>query len=213
MEIVFAPKPQTTRFKDIDGDRFGRLAVIGYKGPRGNHREWYCKCDCGEVCIVLSNCLLRGETKSCGCLNSEYSRRRKTTHGKTGTRVYGIWKHIITRCTNRRAKAFPRYGGKGVKVCSRWRSFQNFYADMGDPPSRIHSIDRRDNDGDYTPENCRWATPVQQQNNTSRNVKISINGRTQTLAEWCRELRLNYSTVHARLRKRWPVCRAFQIAD
>lgn len=199
--LTFALKPGGTRFKDIEGQLFGRLTVIGYKGLVGNHREWYCLCDCGNVTVVFANTLQNGCTKSCGCLNTELSRERRLTHGKSHTRVYKIWKHVIDRCCNPNATGYENYGGRGITVCERWlSSFENFYADMGEPPTTEHSIDRRNSNGNYTPDNCRWATREEQQNNTTRNHFITIHGRTQTLTEWAKESGIPVGTVVSRLR-------------
>jgi len=126
--------------------------------------------------------------------------KRRKKHGMHTTRVYNIWRSMKDRCTNPNSPSFPRYGGRGVAVCQRWQSFTAFYADMGDPPVGM-SIDRTDVNGNYEPTNCRWATAKQQSNNTRTNTKVTYNGKTQTLAQWARELDLPYHRVVWRHKK------------
>jgi hypothetical protein len=203
--LQFGSKPTKRNFRDIEGQRFGRHVVIGYKGSRnGQHSEWYCKCDCGIIHVVTTNNLLRGTTKSCGCLNSELCGNLKATHGMSRTRVYSTWSNMIGRCTRKSSSSYARYGGAGITVCERWRlSFENFFADMGGPPSADHSIERIDRTRGYEPSNCRWADRTEQQNNREVNHRVTIDGRTQTLAEWCREFGINGSTVRNRIGRGW----------
>lgn len=133
------------------------------------------------------------------------------TVGSMHTRVYSCWHGIIQRCTNPKASGYRRYGGRGIQVCDRWReSFDNFLADMGDPPTPAHSIDRYpDKDGHYEPGNCRWATPKEQGNNTNANRLLTYDGRTQTLSQWADELGVKQNTLNYRLRRGWTLERAF----
>jgi hypothetical protein len=134
-----------------------------------------------------------------------------TTHGMTGTVENWTWKSIKGRCYNKKNPKYPRYGGRGIKVCNEWRdSFMAFRNDMGLRPDNCTSIERVDNDGDYEPSNCKWATRKEQANNTSENILIDYKGKTQTLHQWCDELEMNYSTTYARLFTRdWDVETAF----
>lgn len=126
---------------------------------------------------------------------------KNRTHFKTNTPEYRIWRGMKSRCYNSKERAYPRYGGRGIKICDRWRdSFENFLSDMGERPSKNHSIDRIDNDGGYCPENCRWATRKQQNSNYSRNFMVTYNGVTKTLTSWCEDLNLNYATIHSRIK-------------
>jgi len=184
----------------FEGRVFGRLTVLRRSSRKG---YWWCRCSCGspEKEIQHSN-LTRGSTKSCGCASREASIQRNTTHGKTNTLTYKTWQGMHTRCTNPNYKFFHRYGGRGIYVCERWQSFENFYADMGEKP-RGSSLDRIDNDGPYAPWNCRWATPKKQGRNRSTNKMVTYNGVTKTLIEWAENLDVSYRTLCRRSSMGW----------
>lgn len=158
------------------GQRFGRLLVISQNGPRLS-----CECSCGKSHVIQAGNRLR--IKSCGCLHSAQLSARNKVHGRSKTRAYSIWKQMKARCKNHKLPCFPDYGGRGIRVCDRWiESFESFISDMGEPPSPSHTIDRKDNNGNYEPRNCRWATRRVQNQNTSR-VKINF-----SIAEKIREM-------------------------
>lgn len=203
------PIKLTGRFKDITSQRFGRLVAVELFGRVKHQRvAWKCQCDCGAIAIITANRLVQGLTKSCGCLQKELTRKRFQTHGHSVNRVisptYRTWSALKERCLNPKNKFFKEYGGRGIAVCDSWmNSFESFLRDMGPKPTKRHSIDRIDNDKGYSPENCRWATPTQQARNTRRTVKLTLNGVTHTLADWCEILQIPRSTISGRRKRGW----------
>ena len=143
--------------------------------------------------------LTLGTSKGCGCQRG----RSNTTHGKSRTPTHKIWMGMIKRCRNPKASRYSWYGGRGIKVCERWNSFENFLADMGERPSTRHSLDRIDSNGNYEPNNTRWVVQIVQANNRSNNHKIQAAGKTQTIAQWAKELGIPQTTISARLRRKW----------
>ena len=157
---------------DLTGHQYGRLTVIRRAGHRGKKVIWLCSCKCGGEARPTSANLRNGTTKSCGCLQIETAaaaaRKRSTVHGHNPTGkaspTYNSWHSMRARCTRASHKSYPNYGGRGITVCDRWREFANFLSDMGERPDGM-TLDRIDNDGNYEPLNCRWATASQQQQN------------------------------------------------
>jgi len=151
---------------DVLGRKFHRLTVLARADSQNGNARWQCRCDCGEVVVVSGAKLVNGTTRSCGCLKRRHAADLNRTHGHSRTPSYEIWKAMRQRCTNPRHKDWHFYGGRGIRVCARWDSFENFLADMGPRPSLQHSIDRYPNqNGNYEPGNCRWATAAEQAQN------------------------------------------------
>ena len=199
--------------RDLTGRRFGRLLVVERTDAKTANgiRLWLCRCDCGSTASVRTTCLNAGQTRSCGCLRGESRGNQLRTHGGTGSRVYNAFRSMWDRCANVRSKAYPDYGGRGIRVCERWRSFEAFRNDMGDPPDGF-SLDRIEVNGDYEPTNCRWADDLTQNNNRRSSVPIRIGERSQGLKEWCRELGLPYPSVYSRVRRGWTPSEALGLS-
>lgn len=193
------------RAKVKAGDRYGRLIVLSQK----NSLFWLCRCDCGATKAIrgASLRLTKRPTKSCGCLSVEIMKSRKT-HGMWNSSEYGVWQAMLQRCNNKNNISFQRYGGRGVKVCRRWRKFKNFLEDVGRRPSRKLSLERIDNLKGYKPGNVKWATRKEQQGNTRSNVWITFQGRSMILSDWASEFRLHRKTLGNRLRLGWPMLEA-----
>lgn len=190
--------------RDITGQRFGRLLVIS-KGPnsQGKNRltQWNCVCDCGAARLVSTMNLVRGRAKSCGCLHKEIVAKSKTKHGMVNSGAYKSWAAMWGRCTIKTNGSYRNYGARGVVICERWKSFENFYEDMGDRPEGM-TLDRFPNsDGDYEPGNCRWATRQEQDSNKRTNVYVTWNGKTQTYSQWARELNSDPGVLRSRYLK------------
>lgn len=150
-----------------------------------------------------------GNTQSCGCLRREQQGKQRLTHGLSSSPEYHIWRAIKDRCDNPKMQNYQRYGGRGVRMDPTWReSFEAFYRDMGPRPSAKHSIERRDNAGHYTPENCYWATRIEQGSNKRNNRRLEFRGVTLTVSEWARVIGIPMRTLHARLKAGWSVERA-----
>lgn len=198
--------------ENLIGKTYGRLEVVSFSHRTTKSSFWVCKCVCGKQKVIDAGNLKRSITKSCGCLHKEVFRRITTKHGLSRTKEYFTWQEIRARCYRETHKLFKDYGGRGIKVCERWNDFENFLHDMGDAPSghRI-SIDRVNNDGDYKPSNCRWATSVIQNNNKRTNVFVSVDGVLKTLAQWAIDFGINKQTVYSRIRRGWNYLDSLEI--
>ena len=192
------------KFKDLTGQRFGKLTVIeraeDYITPR-NEREvqWRCKCLCGRECIVRGHSLRNGHTTSCGCAVSDAA----TKHGMHGTRLYNIYMGMNKRCYNKNDTSYSDYGGRGIYVCDEWRGENGFINFMNWALANGYtdelSIDRKNNNGPYSPENCRWTTMTVQANNKRDSVYLTASGETYTLAQWEAASGTNQDTIRSRL--------------
>ena len=173
------------------------------------------KCDCGLIKKINIYNVSNSHTKSCGCLNKEVLIKNKTTHGHCRkmkvSKEYTTWQALRNRCYAEKDLSYKDYGERGIIVCDRWNeSFENFYKDMGDAPSKKHSIDRIDNNGNYEPSNCRWATKTEQNRNTRRNNYITYNGETKCVSEWAEIIGLSVATIYLRInRRKWSIEKAF----
>lgn len=200
-ELVFKEKPTDPRFQDLTNLIFGRLKVLGFAGSDlSNHKAWFCKCKCGNVVKSQAGLMKAGRIVSCGCFHNERRIEVNLKHGfsKRKNKTYSIWKGMRARCNNANNPAFHRYGGRGIKVCERWNDFENFLEDMGEKPDGF-TIDRIDNNGNYCPENCRWATRIEQANNTRNNVFIEYDNQKLSTRQWDRELGLCLGTTWQRI--------------
>jgi hypothetical protein len=200
-------------FNDLGGQRFGRLQAVSFDGTGHGKTWWICICDCGNEKRVAYAHLVLGLVRSCGCLRKQtaakHIRSIAMKHGicSGGTpRWYQIWSGMMQRCYHRNSPRFDRYGGRGITVCDRWHNPTSFHSDMGDPPEKM-SLDRIDNDAGYSPENCRWASARQQQNNRSDTRRTTFNGETMSASEWAQRLGITKATMYWRLRT-WPIERA-----
>lgn len=197
------PKPITRRppttFKV--GDRYGRLVIVAEAGRQSNgSRAALCRCDCGAETTVRFSRLATGSTKSCGCLAAETHR----THGMSESSTFVSWMSMLNRCYNEKTPNYANYGARGIAVCQRWReSFENFLADMGERPEG-KTLDRYpDKNGNYEPENCRWATYQEQNRNRRSNSLLTYNGVTKCIAEWAAEFNVNADAISWRLKRGW----------
>lgn len=196
------------KMEDLTGQRFGRLTVIKLDkySPKSHGTRWLCKCDCGKQKSILASCLKKGLTTSCGCFSSEQKSKRTKTHGfGNEDRLYRIWSSMKSRCYSHADRNFKRYGARGIRICPEWRtdflkfrewSIANGYQDG-------LSIDRIDNNGEYSPDNCRWADRTTQSNNRRTNVFITYRGETHTIAEWALITGIKAATLASRKAHGW----------
>lgn len=186
-------------FKDLTGQRFNRLLVVGPSPERVNRFVcWYCICDCGIQKTIRGLNLTQGRVQSCGCLNREKMAERRLKHGHWGSSEYWTWALAKNRCTNSKNKQYRNYGGRGIQMSTDWlNSFAAFLHDMGNRPDG-YQLDRIDNDGNYCKENCRWATPTQQMRNTRVTGRISHNGQVLSFAEWSEITGIGVNTLRGR---------------
>lgn len=197
--------------KDLTGQKFGRLTVIKRNGSTEEGKaKWDCLCDCGNTVTVVGKNITHSFTRSCGCLKKEFSDIRFTTHGSCNTRLYKIWCSIHYRCKNINSREYKYYGERGISVCGEWDDFTPFkewslfngYADT-------LTIDRRDNNGNYEPSNCRWVTYKVQGSNKRNNHLLTCNNKTQTLTQWSSESNIPYYVLQRRINiNHWSAERA-----
>jgi hypothetical protein len=189
-------KPVSPKFIDLSGQTFGLLTVKELYGFQGNNIRWKCECSCGRVSFPFGNQLRAGKVVTCGCST-------RTLDGLSGHPLHGIWIGMIQRCENENNPSYPKYGGRGIRVCERWRnSFLDFVSDVGERPTLKHSLDRYpNNNGNYEPGNVRWATASQQMSNTRRTRHITHNGETLTMTQWAKRFGITTEGMRVRLKR------------
>lgn len=194
---------------DLTGKKFGRLLVIRRNGS-SPHQEavWLCLCECGAFTNTTSQRLKSGNTKSCGCYALERRREAATKHGQCGTSEWRSWSQMTARCTNSKHQDFKHYGGRGIQICERWKAFELFLQDMGRKPTPRYTIERKNNDGNYEPGNCIWATQKRQTRNQRRTRWLTLNGVTMAMADWSEAVGISYTTIRRRLGYGWSDERA-----
>lgn len=199
------------KIHDLTGEAFGRLTALKCVGSDGRRRLWDCECSCGNRLIVNATALRTGHTKSCGCYKREYASARATIHGLRNTRLFRIWAGTRQRCSNSNNPSYPRYGGRGINVCPEWdRSFTVFYDwALANGYDETLTLERIDNDKGYSPENCRWATRLEQGNNKSNTVIVEFRGEVGPVSPLIRKHAVvSEKLVRSRLRKGWTAERA-----
>lgn len=193
-----------SRANDLTGKQFGNLTVIKKIGKKNRSNIWLCRCKCGNEVECYQNNLERGTSTSCGCLRSYYAKQNRNCHGESRTILYKKWSSIKSRCYNPNAKGYENYGGRGIKMCGEWLKFWNFreWSYTNGYKDGL-TIERKDVDGDYCPENCEWITSLEQQSNKRVNTFIEYGGKKQTAAQWARELGIGKDTITYRVRVGW----------
>ncbi len=196
--------------KDCAGIRYGLLLGVERVGSdRNNQATWLCRCDCGKTTITTAHSLRSGNTRSCGCLRDATAKNQMTKHGMYKSPEYTSWKSMVRRCTDEKSAGFHNYGARGISVCDRWLSgFEAFYEDMGDRPTPTHSLDRIDNDGNYEPSNCRWATPSEQSRNKRQSRLVLFDGKRVHVSELAGLHDIKPGTLWERIKRGWTIEKA-----
>jgi hypothetical protein len=209
------PRPKL----EVIGKTFNYVTVVADAGERKGRAPLYvCRCVCGSEFLSTGPAVASGNKKSCGCKRGaaqvgrkrpEMAERNKmmAKHGDYQSKTYHVWNHMHQRCSNPNSKHYHRYGGRGIRVCDRWKDYTNFLADMGPVPDGM-SIERLDNELGYSPENCVWADMKAQANNRSTNVLVTHDGQTMTVAQWAEKTGLERKTLEYRIRVGWDAARA-----
>jgi hypothetical protein len=195
---------------DLKGQRFGRLVAIEFCGNNKHGCSmWLCKCDCGNIKQYNSAYLRSGDTKSCGCYLKDKVSGMFSTHRMSKTKIYETWAHMKQRCYDPNQDRYEHYGGRGIKVCEKWQVFEGFYEDMGATHKPGLSLERKDVNGDYCPENCEWIPLQLQAQNKTNSIILEVNNVRGDLAELCRIFDVKYNTVYMRMRRGWTPEEAF----
>jgi len=193
---------------NIAGNKYNRLKLI--KHVSSNPIKYECLCECGNTKILAVEPIKYGRVKSCGCLNKEKLKTTNLIHGESHSPTYNTWKNIRARCNNKRNTQYKDYGGRGIKVCKEWGTFNNFLHDMGKKPGPKFQIERLNNSLGYNKTNCVWATIHTQQRNKRSNHNITYQNKTQCLTDWATELGLSTAVLYARInRLKWSIDKSF----
>lgn len=196
---------------DLTNQKFGRLKVLQFAEIKNHKSYWMCKCNCGNVVKVSSWMLKSGHTKSCGCLKIEILKQKtikaNIVHHLTNTKLYNIWRSMKKRCYLKTHEAYKDYGGRGITVCNEWKNdFMSFHDwAMNNGYDEKLTLDRIDVNGNYEPNNCRWATWKEQQNNRRDNIHIQYKGKTKTIYEWSEIFNIKYCTLWWRIKNGWSI--------
>lgn len=197
---------------NIVGKKFNRLTVLEKTRINKQYTPyWLCLCECGNKKEIRGDQLKSGHSKSCGCLLREVAKKQQEimckTHGMSGTKIYICWKSIQSRCNKKNNPSYKNYGKRGIKCL--WKTFEQFYIDMGQPPSMSHSIERINNNGNYCKKNCKWATKQEQAINRRTAHLITYKNKTKNMKTWAIELNIPYKTLWYRISSGWPIEKAF----
>lgn len=208
--------PLSKSAKDITGQTFGRLTALGPVSlSKYGRYEWHCRCQCGAELIVAGECLRRGSTQSCGCLQKERTGNATRTHGLRSHPLYRSWDDMIRRCTNPKRREYKNYGGRGITAYEGWldspQPFLDYVMSLPDCGTENYTLDRIDNSLGYLPGNLRWASKTIQQRNMRSNRLLTHNGKTQCVAAWAEELGINGRTLRSRLNAGWSVERTLNL--
>lgn len=189
------------RLNDLIGQKFERLTVLSYSHSEKGQRVWNCQCVCGNKTKVITTRLKQGRTRSCGCI--------RLTHNMSKTKIYYIWKAMRNRCLNENDSDYKSYGGRGIKLCDKWKTLEGFLEDMGDTYKEGLTLEREDVNGGYSKENCHWGTWKEQNNNKRDTKYYTVNGETQPFTYFCDKYNIPFRTAKWRLRSGWNLEEVF----
>ena len=199
------------KFIDLTGKIFNKLTVLKRVSSQNKHTRWLCRCECGNEIVAKGINLKNNHTKSCGCLKNDWAKRtgkhyQKYSISSHGNPFYDSWRGIMRRIKANTGNTYKSYKKRGITVCDRWKNFENFLEDMSPTYFKGAQIDRINNDGNYEPGNCRWATRKEQMNNTRHNVKLTFQGKTKNIIQWAEEIGLSAKIIQARIKRyHWSV--------
>lgn len=194
-----------TKYTIEKGDQFNSLKILSIEEKKRGPRKTVCLCDCGKICRPFLRDVLRGHSKSCSCLQKEKVSKRRKTHGMSKHPLYAKWARMRQRCNSKKNKDFHHYGGRGIKVCERWNNFKNFVDDLYPSYKDGLTLERIDTNGDYSPENCCWASQYEQVRNQRRNIHVYYKGGKMCLEDAAKFSPVVSKTIKARIKRGWTV--------